>query len=51
MFHALLEDYPDNMNSFYLLKISNILRLNNDAGRTREVKSEQLQLNLPELVF
>tara|TARA_B100000029_G_scaffold165078_1_gene161268 strand:+ start:19 stop:174 length:156 start_codon:yes stop_codon:yes gene_type:complete len=51
MFQALLEDYSDNMNSIYLLTISNILSLNNDEGRTREVKSEQLQLNLPELVF
>ena len=51
MLQALLEDYPDNIDSTYLSKISNVLRLNNDAGRTREVISEQLQLSLPALVF
>tara|TARA_B100000686_G_scaffold271798_1_gene288637 strand:- start:361 stop:516 length:156 start_codon:yes stop_codon:yes gene_type:complete len=51
MFQAPLEDYPDNIDSIYLLKISDVLRLNNDAGRTREGKSELLQLRLPVLVF
>ena len=51
--HEILEhnNGPDNIILIYLLKISNVLRLNNDAGRTREVKSEQLQLSLPALVF